>query len=162
MEHKPINKLRFEQTQDLNFFQIDIPTYGTRVLVSTGSSKKFLRQALLKQNHWEPSEIEKLDIILQDMWADRKNCGARFTSYEDMYHIHLFPAKDLVEALEYITHETLHATCAILGDRGLRLSKKSEEAWTYLQQHLFSQIVRYIFKPEDDDSSKKKKNIKNI
>ena len=43
--------------------------------------------------------------------------------------------------MEYLAHETLHATFDVLTLRGMKLSDESQEAFTYYQQYLISVIL---------------------
>ncbi len=44
-------------------------------------------------------------------------------------------------SLVTIAHEALHATCYVLGEAGLTLSRDSEEAFTYYQGWVLDQIL---------------------
>ena len=89
---------------------------------------------------------------LNDEWfSDVGHLAGFHTIVEDKasrdYIIWIRPVKRKnSELFATISHETLHFVFKMLNHTGMKLCEESEEAYTYLHEHITSEIVHAIFR----------------
>jgi len=112
-------------------FEIIIPIYDIKLLVSIGQTDKEFLSSLKKT---------KFKCGKQCLIPDAE---AYFIPFEGA-HL-LIRCKHKLKKPSHIgilSHEVLHATIYILHRAGFRLTKHSEEAFTYLQEYIVTQILK--------------------
>lgn len=112
---------------------INIPIYEVRLIVSIGQSdKKFL------------SSLKK------EKYKCKKEC---LISDAEAYFIPFTEASMLIRLKEglrgpedygFLVHECLHATIYILARAGFKMTRSSEEAYTYLQEYIITEILKQM------------------
>lgn len=88
-------------------------------------------------------EENKKDYLVNDIVEKGK--GRLYTELPSGYVMIINHCNDWIETVDVIVHESLHATHYILQRAGLVLSKESEEAFTYLNSQITSDILKKIY-----------------
>jgi len=114
-------------------FEIFIPIYDVKLLVSINQSdKQFL--ANLKKTNYKCGK----ECLLEE-------AAGYFIPFESGNILIRCKHKlNKPKQIGILTHEVLHATIYILDRAGIKLTKHSDEAYTYLQEYIVTQILKQI------------------
>ena len=114
-------------------FEILIPIYDVKLLVSINQSDK---------------------QFLADLKKTKYKCGKQCLIPDSEAYFIPFEAGNLLIRCKHklykphqigiLVHEVLHATIYILHRAGFRLTRHSEEAFTYLQEYIVTQILKKV------------------
>lgn len=127
-------------------FEIRVSVYKTNIHIIIGGSISERRKLLRSKNYtWKYVE-ELLDRI-----SDHDATVVEHQSGDLTLFFNKSPKKDNFW-LSILTHETLHAACYILRRVGVQLSAESEEAYAYLQQMIFEEILDNLDKYDKEKS----------
>ncbi|MEE6129156.1 hypothetical protein V2E39_17285 [Chryseobacterium arthrosphaerae] len=116
-------------------FEIRVSVYKTIIHVIIGGSISERRKLMRSKNYtWMYVEnlIERI--------TDHDGTTVKHQSGNLTLFFNESPKKDNFW-LSILTHETFHAACYILRKAGIPLSEESEEAYAYLQQMIFEEIL---------------------
>lgn len=94
--------------------------------------------------HIEEFQKEDKEAYIDDHKL-HKGCATLYTELPWGYVMVLSHAHNWIESVENVAHESMHLTHYIAREVGLTLSKESEEAYTYLQGHVMTQILRRMY-----------------
>lgn len=119
-------------------FEIRVSVYKTDIHVIIGGSNSE-RRKLMRAKGYTDLYTEQLLVRItdHDATAVERQSGDITLFFNES------PKKDNFW-LSILTHETLHAACFILRRVGVPLSEESEEAYAYLQQMIFEEILDNI------------------
>lgn len=127
----------------IDFISIDV--YNTDILVMYKCTPSDLRDVLEERSIYSKKEINQI------MKGTDKLFSSSIASY--LTH-HKFPAlkilsfnrpfEDIYNFNRTVSHECLHATLNILDGVGMELSDSSEESYTYLMGHIFTETARVL------------------
>lgn len=123
-------------------YKINIHPYGQVLHVFVGAEKEF--PVAIRRVFGDVAKMEE-----HGFYDISHLCGL-FTQIEDTkkqtkdYVIWLRGAKRNSEDILTISHEALHCTFTVLRDMGIKLSKESEESYTYLQEYLTREIMKKV------------------
>lgn len=128
-------------------FDIKIPIYNAVIRVTYGDDLKFLKNSTKDQPEVLKTTMKKIRQQLEELFKEKGKSGAFYCRHEEenIRYLHFFEAPDVPTLLSRFCHESLHATTCLLKDRGMMLTDESEEAYTYLQQYIFEELVNKIF-----------------
>ncbi len=116
-------------------FEIKVSIYKTDIHVIIGGTTAQRRKEMRLKGYTEIYTEQLLERIKNhDATAVEHNSGDLTLFFNES------PKKDNFW-LSILTHETLHAACFILRKVGVPLSEESEEAYAYLQQMIFEEIL---------------------
>lgn len=115
-----------------------ITPYGDEVRIVRTNSFEKAKEYLLKN---QPKHYSNNVDTLKDLYDNKGSC---FYSMEDLHFVFFLEKPKSVFDLSVIVHECVHLANNILSRRGLYLKSDSEEAYTYLIQHLFYEITTFL------------------
>ena len=126
-------------------FQIDLGIYPFAVFVCFGDVEK-LRPVL--QAYKYTIDAEAIDNLIKHIGKKSENCAGNaflldngnVVIWIDIVHY----SEDPCYAVNTITHEVLHTTEMILNTVGMKLHRKSEEAYCYLNGYINEKIFEQI------------------
>lgn len=116
---------------------IYIETYKRAVIICAGSYKKFIKTVRKTYGKANAKEIERL-YHYKPSYAGR----TYFTVDGLGIVIHLEKPPRTPTAIAVMVHELSHATNEILRNAGMPLTEDSEEAYTYLLEHLTREALK--------------------
>lgn len=114
-------------------FSIKPKPYPFRLIFSFGENKKELAKSLKKYKLKCKTECEV------------KGVDGYFLPFENgvcLVRLYFYPKK--IYQLAILQHELLHAVIYILRESGIKLSSKSEEAYTYLLEDITKKVLKHI------------------
>lgn len=117
-------------------FIIDLKVYPFDVMVSIGQNDNELLKSLLKI---------KWNIPVDDIKYSCNRTNAMFCLWDNGYgliRLRNFPKTP--EEKGFLAHEVTHYTNHLLDDIGMHWSKESDEAFSYLQQFITTEIYKRI------------------
>lgn len=85
--------------------------------------------------------------LIKDIRGHKNGASACYSMRDD-YIVIFFYDKDNYSLYEVIPHEVFHAVMAYLGILGLKYSRKSEEAYSYLFGYFCSIIFQELLKSD--------------
>ncbi|WP_077417919.1 hypothetical protein [Chryseobacterium sp. JV274] len=116
-------------------FEIKVSVYKTNIHVIIGGTYQEKDNVLWTKGYEKCYREQLLDRI-----TDHDATAVEHKSGDLTLFFNESPKKDNFW-LSILTHETLHAACYILRRVGVQLSEESEEAYAYLQQMIFEEIL---------------------
>lgn len=119
-------------------FEIRVSVYKTDILVIIGGTNQEKDNLL-----WTKGYDKRFREQLIDRIADHEATTVEHQSGNITLFFNESPKKDNFW-LSILTHETFHAACFILRRAGAILNAASEEAYAYLQQMIFEEILDNI------------------
>jgi len=117
-------------------FIFKLHTYPFKVMVSLGEKEKDLSKTL-----------KKLNVDCNKECVSVKGCAGYFIPFSN--YLLLIRSKKYPKTSQdfaILQHEILHCCFFILKEVGIRLSPKSEEAYTYLLETITYKILKQIKK----------------
>lgn len=100
--------------------------------------------AKINLEHIEKAKKEDETAYIDDHVLHKGN-ACLYTELPYGYVMVLSHSNTWIESVENVAHETMHLTHYIARKVGLTLCKESEEAYTYLQGHVMTQILRKMY-----------------
>lgn len=136
-------------------FEVEIPLYNTRIMITYGNSEPAIKKFLEGQSpEWKEYHGKSMKKQFKVLFRDEKSRSEGMFIPPDgkgtLPHIHLFRRKDSLELIRFASHESLHAAFWVLDRVGVKYSGKSEEAFTYLQDYILSHVLEGIAKQADE------------
>lgn len=134
-------------------FVIEAIPYNQEIcVILNGQFSDFIK--LMKKQKTDSAKLNILDIeksqrVDETAYIDNyvHNSGSAFT-YTELpkgYVTCLSHQDSWIKSVECVVHECLHLTHYILRNAGMTLCKESEEAYTYLQQSLVTEILKRMY-----------------
>lgn len=95
----------------------------------------------------KPHVMEKYQEMFGSVVEELEKISYRgvYTSRHPFRLIHIHKLEKLSDFMSLLSHEVLHLTFELLDYKGIKLGSKSEEAYTYLHDHLIEIIVKEMF-----------------
>lgn len=118
---------------DVKYYNILVDIYHHRIHFIVGNSKQALKVLEHKASKANVLELKDKDMSLYD--------GYYYLLPNGESYIWVREGLDYKDFLRTVIHESLHATFSILDIVGIQLSAKSEEAFTYLHEHIASALI---------------------
>lgn len=94
--------------------------------------------------HIEEAKKENPEHYIDDH-VPHTGAACLYTELPYGYVMVLSHSNNWIESVENVAHETMHLTHYIARKVGLTLCKESEEAYTYLQGHVMTQILEKMY-----------------
>lgn len=118
-------------------FEINISIYKTDLLVIVGGSKKERKKILLK--YYSKREIDDLfdKTVFHEATTIQHSSGSLILFFDENPKTSNF-------WMSVLAHEVFHAASFIMKRVDIPLSDDSEEAYAYLQQMIFEEILDNI------------------
>ncbi|RKT01091.1 hypothetical protein [Chryseobacterium defluvii] len=115
-------------------FEINVSVYKTDILVIIGGSSKERKKILTK--YYSKSEIENLfeNTVFHEATTIQHTSGSIILLFNEKPNQNNF-------WLSILAHETFHVSSFIMRRVNIPLSQDSEEAYAYLQQMIFEEIL---------------------
>lgn len=100
--------------------------------------------AKINLEHIQEVQKENKEAYIDDHIPHKGN-ACLYTELPYGYVMVLSHSNNWIESVENVAHETMHLTHYIARKVGLTLCKESEEAYTYLQGHVMTQILSKMY-----------------
>lgn len=130
-------------------FSVDIDVYRQDLIFVYGGTEKSQKRRVKKII--DKRYYKHLDALYHTMMEIPSYRGL-YSSAPPLKIITIKNQDSFWDFQNILVHETLHAAFDILRGVGVEPSEQSEEAYTYLQQHIFEQINYQMFKEEDEET----------
>lgn len=132
-------------TRKFLYHTIPVRIWNSTVVVLIGGTEEQIRARLRPHN----LKASVVDDMVAEIDNRRETAGACciFSDSAPWYVFIWFPALErTVEFSSGVAHELLHTTFRILNRKGVRYCYDSEEAYTYLLEHLTLEFWRWACK----------------
>lgn len=129
-------------------FSIDIDVYRQDLIFVYGGTEKSQKRRVKKMI--DKRFYKHLDALYYTM-SEIKSYRGLYSSAPPLKIITIKNQESFWDFQNILVHETLHAAFDILRGVGVEPSEQSEEAYTYLQQHIFEQINYLMFKEDGEE-----------
>jgi len=116
---------------------IPVDIYGCDVVVMFKPTEKELTT--------QKRGLKPKDAKLFQLYGDSDACHITVTEMPWRHWV-IFSPETPKPCVSIIAHECFHLTCAILSQRGLRLTDSSEEAYAYLHGYLVDCVIQTLNK----------------
>ncbi len=132
------NEVKVESPKPGAFFLIPVEIYRGDCAVSIGQTDQELRDSLK-----DYMETEELDYVVKELEEDGTSEGVVIDS-SGRPVVRFFSWDKTIDHHDIVSHEVFHAVCVIMRAVDIPLSKKSEEAYAYLQGFLAGEIKKVM------------------
>lgn len=117
--------------------QVSLDPYPATLIVIIAESDKELKTWIKRRKEYKNKEE-----ILDRLYWQKDSCSGFYTcSPRNEGFIRLRRAPITANDIAVLTHEALHATCETLRRASLPLVSESEEAYTYLLDHIVRTVI---------------------
>ena len=120
---------------------LEVPIYNWIILLVGGFDAKELT-GILKDNGIEKYAID--EIVNNAKMCDPFTVALHYEISDQHSSVIWLPKPLTLRSIPAIAHECLHAANCILGNKGLRLTRESEEAYCYLHTFIFEQTLNLL------------------
>jgi DNA-directed RNA polymerase subunit F len=122
-------------------YRINVDIYGESLVLLVSDK---LTPVLNHVSKFNKTNYKEWKDKLIETYEDMDGAGIYINLAECINFIVIKGRPKTLDDLCTIIHESFHVTANILSKRGIELSQKTEEAYTYLQEYIVIQILEAL------------------